>query len=374
MPIKLPTFTPVVVANRYHLKGAELAASISVQRPGPLGNRWRAKDVGLGPALSLYRAWLDQEYHTRGGPAYQELMRLAWIEPLVITCTCLPRSLQLGLGGRSIHHFSASLDEVGRLKLALGRVSPPGTEYNIICEITLGGIDTVNAQCEGVSAFYDSVGNVEWISSVKTQAFLLFPHFKQDLAGDGSTSPSLLVSKSESPSKLIELIDKRFFYYTFPIALLPVIVHAFRAFESMSLRLTSRSLLTRDAYSLTHRKHPKIKLLCFCSDGYDIYSNLSGDGFTSPVRVEFDDKIDQFGPFLPEAVGKSLFPRGENPVISFLGGFHLSNVSGSGEGVYCFMFQEGVPCHAQIVAEYIERLRKELATLHAALPADGDGF
>ena len=92
MPIKLPTFTPVVVANRYHLKGAELAAPISVQRPGPLGNRWRAKDVGLGPALSLYRAWLDQEYHTRGGPAYQELMRLAWIEPLVITCTCLPRS------------------------------------------------------------------------------------------------------------------------------------------------------------------------------------------------------------------------------------------------------------------------------------------
>jgi hypothetical protein len=29
-------------------------------------------------------------------------------------------------------------------------------------------------------------------------------------------------------------------------------------------------------------------------------------------------------------------------------------------------------CHAQIVAEYIERLRKELATLHAALPADVD--
>lgn len=112
MKLRTIPSTPVQVANRYHLRGEAITRSVSVQRPGPLGNRWKAQEVGRETALANYRKWLDEEFHRRDGEAYRELMRLAWIDPLTITCTCLPRECHAQIVAEYIERLRKELRTV----------------------------------------------------------------------------------------------------------------------------------------------------------------------------------------------------------------------------------------------------------------------
>ena len=104
-------FTPVCVVNRYHLKTLE--GVHSVQRPGPLGNPWKAGTDGTREeVIARYETWLRAEYEKglRGdhNAAFQEMVRLARIEPLTISCTCKPKSCHADVVAKVIEEIRAA--------------------------------------------------------------------------------------------------------------------------------------------------------------------------------------------------------------------------------------------------------------------------